>query len=363
MSQQYFSALNYSLGNEDTSLEYLLCRELRPRKIVSVAGSGGRALPLLSFGAESLTALDLSFQQLYLTRLRTETYRQLSYPQFLLFWGYPPEGAKSNKEARKQLFDKLTLDQELRDYFQQYFDKIEWQSLLYEGKWEKTFATLSRLMKFIMGERGDEILKFDSLERQRKFYQQSFSHWRWSLVLFLLGNKTVFNALLYKGSFIKKNVPETHYQYYRQAFENLFTRQLAGESFFLQLCFYGELRDLRSVPVEAQEEVFHQIKASLQQKAQVQTVEQDIISYLANESGVDFVSLSDVPSYFGGDLEKNFLQMISPGLNSGAIVVVRSYLRIPQVDTQGYTEVTANFQKIIEREKVQMYRIQLFQKN
>ena len=362
MSTQYFSDLNYSLGNEDTNFEYQLCQQLRPKKIVSVAGSGGRALPLLSFGAESLIALDLSQQQLFLTSLREQTYRQFSYEEFLQFWGYPPCQDSTHLKERQELFFKLQLSPEVRSYFSSYFERLNWGSLLYQGKWEKTFATLSKIMKKIMGKEGSKILEFDNLAKQQEYYHTKFSHWRWSLVLFLLGNKTVFNALLYKGSFIKKNVPESHYEYYKGAFDNLFSKQLAAESFFLQLCFYGKLRDVRSVPIEARRESFDKIKESLAAGCQVATVQQDILSYLKEQKEVDFVSLSDVPSYFSGATEFNFLQDIRPSLNPGALVVVRSYLRIPSADSSGYSDESQHYQALAQQEKVQMYRIAVFKK-
>ena len=47
MSQPYFNQLNYTLGNEDTSLELAILPE-RVGHVFSVAGSGGRVVPLLA---------------------------------------------------------------------------------------------------------------------------------------------------------------------------------------------------------------------------------------------------------------------------------------------------------------------------
>jgi S-adenosylmethionine-diacylglycerol 3-amino-3-carboxypropyl transferase len=58
MAQKYFTGLNYTLGNEDTSVEIGLVAKFKPKSIFSVCGSGGRALPLCG------EAFDLSLSDL-----------------------------------------------------------------------------------------------------------------------------------------------------------------------------------------------------------------------------------------------------------------------------------------------------------
>ena len=57
--KEYFYDLNYTLANEDTTLEYEMVKELKPKFVLSVCGSGGRALPLICGGAERLDAIDV----------------------------------------------------------------------------------------------------------------------------------------------------------------------------------------------------------------------------------------------------------------------------------------------------------------
>ena len=68
MSEVYFSKLNYSFANEDTTVEM----EILPKgaqRVVCVAGSGSRVLPLLAKKPHKLVCADLSEQQLYITEL------------------------------------------------------------------------------------------------------------------------------------------------------------------------------------------------------------------------------------------------------------------------------------------------------
>ena len=145
MAQKYFSGLNYTLGNEDTSVEIEMIKILKPKNIFSICGSGGRSLPLAHAEAEHLALADLSKEQLLLAQLRLATYKDLSHEEFLLFWGYYPYSSDNHASERKNLFNKISLSVEARDFFNNVFLEINFDSLLYLGKWERTFATFAKL--------------------------------------------------------------------------------------------------------------------------------------------------------------------------------------------------------------------------
>src|SRR5690606_40026783 len=106
---KYFTGLNYTLGNEDTTLEVSMLSKLKSKHILSIAGCGSRALPLIAHGASSLTCVDVAAAQLALTRLRLGCYKSLSFDEFLIFWGFPPYAAYDYKKQRRALFDKIEL--------------------------------------------------------------------------------------------------------------------------------------------------------------------------------------------------------------------------------------------------------------
>lgn len=360
MAQKYFNSLNYTLGNEDTTLEVEMIKVLKPESIFSVCGSGGRSLPLINEKTKNISLCDLSKYQLALAELRLKTYKTLTHQDFLIFWGYCPYGEADYSRRRKDLFYSLDLTVDTKKFFEELFVEIGFQSLLYLGKWEKTFKILASICKVLLGEKViDKLFSFHTLEDQKRYYESEFPKAKWKLVLFLLGNKSVFNALLYKGDFIKKNDPETHYQYYFNAFDRLFTTVLARESFFLNLCFFGKLKFHEGNPVESSHETLERIKNS---SCEVSFLASDMIKHLSEgDKKYDFLSLSDVPSYFGGELERKFLQMIKPSLNPGAIVVIRYYLRICDTDISGYKDVTNDYADLLRHEKVQMYKVNIYQ--
>ena len=362
MSKEYFSKLNYSLANEDSTLEVEMVKELKPKNTLAVCGSGGRSLPLLVGTTEKLVCADLSENQLWLAELREETIRRLTFREFLMFWGFPPYEVEENKKGRQEIFNNLELSTSARDYFLQLFTSLAWQGLLYEGKWEKTFTGVPKFLRRILGDRYDHVFNFVDLEKQKAFFDKELTRLSWvlipRLVLRAFGNAAFFNAFLYKGSFVKKNVPETHYEYYRQAYRKLFYLGLNRENFFLQLTFLGKLVYPEGNTVEGQPEVFAAMKKVID-KREIEYKKGDLLSIGENSKDkFDFVSLSDVPSYFDANTDKNYLQRLKRGMNPGAHAVVRCYLRVPEgTDFTGFKDVTSEFQGLIDREKTQIYRI------
>ena len=153
---------------------------------------------------------------------------------------------------------------------------------------------------------------------------------------------------------------ESHFEYYLKNFDHLINNILAKESFFLQLVFLGKVMTKEGIPIEADPSIFDDIKKSLNERnSSVHLEQKDIFELVKNINNIDFFSFSDVPSYFRGDVEKNFLQSIKPCLSPDGIVVLRYYLRISEVDETGYQDITKDFSDQIRKEKVGMYRIKV----
>jgi len=368
-ASKYFKDLNYSLANEDTTLELRLCQELRPRHILSICGSGGRFLPLAAHGPLSIVALDLAEQQLHLAEMREAAMRQLTLNDFLAFWGYPPYAPGIMTRERKAMFQGLELSPPAHLYCQELLTRWHWHGLIYAGKWERTFAGLAKLVKHLVGDRYDEIFGFDQPGAQAEYFQEKLASNRWKfvprLVLGVFGNAAFFNAVLYKGHFVRKNIEEGYYEFYRQAFRRLFANGLTRHNFFLQLCFLGTLRYPEGNPVEVDPNVYKGVQAALRAGLRTKHVKSDLLEYAGiTAERFDFVSLSDVPSYFSGTTERTYMQQLRRCLNPGALCVVRCYMRVPEAtDLSGFSDVTADYSAIIADEKTQMYKIYIYKLN
>ena len=141
MKAAYFNKLNYTLANEDTSMEYGILPgasaacdvgSRKRRQNSSVTGEVPKKGDLCRRFTRAALSLEMRFESL----------RTFSHPEFLAFWGYPPSFIKP--QERRNLFDRLKLSPPARDFFQQLFEGKKWESILYEGKWERMIAENER---------------------------------------------------------------------------------------------------------------------------------------------------------------------------------------------------------------------------
>ncbi len=356
---RYFHHLNYSLGNEDTSVEYGVLPE-EVGRVLCVAGSGSRVLPLVARRPGQVVCVDISPDQLHLTELRVEAARVLTHAEYLQFFGYPPHPA--DPDQRRRLFDRVALTDATRAYFLDVFDHRDWESILYDGRWERTFGKLAKLNRLLTRSRGRGLFEARTPEEHAAYLRDQFPRTAWLLTLLLLGNPIVFNLMLYKGDFPRKNVPGTPFGFYRRAFDKLFALGPARDNFFLQIVFFGRLEMEEGNPLECRPDVYHDIQQALA-ATELEYLNGDIIEVAKTSAPFDFVSLSDVPSYFAPPREQSYLQEIYPALNDRARVVVRYYLRKPErADRSGYRDITASFDGPIAREKVGVYDIEVFER-
>ncbi|MEN9825990.1 MAG: hypothetical protein RI953_1735 [Pseudomonadota bacterium] len=362
MSSVYFNTLNYSLANEDTALELGILPESR-QHVLSVAGSGSRVLPLFAKNPRLVTCVDLSQEQLFLTELRVESARMLTREQFLGFWGYPPVTVAPDE--RKRILEELTLSDPCREFFRGMFESLGWQSVLYQGRWEKTFFKISRFCRAVLGGAAQDIFSATTKAQHDDFMLREFPTFRWNLLVFLIGNSSFFNALLYKGHFPKKNTPGSHRQFYKDAYDRIFAQGLPRENYFLQLTLLGDIAYPEGNPVECQPGIFERIQTGIRQcKIRYQLA--NVVEHVSQLSAdpVDFVSISDVPSYFDDALASEFLTRMSKGLNPGALVVARYYLRVIQeTNMSGFQQVTEKYRSLIDAEKTQMYHVEVYKKD
>lgn len=349
------------MANEDTAMEREIVNKLGSKKILSVCGSGARALALLNPSVEKLDCVDLSPQQISLAKMREALIKKLSLEDYIKFWGYAPCSPKDNKDFRKEIVFSLKGKPEDKELWEELHEKYEWESLLYKGKWESSFAGFGKITQALLGPKALEFFQFSDLDAQNEYLKKDFPWKRWNFLVRVIGNRATFNALLYKGDFIKKNVKESYFDYYSSAFGRLFSESLVRENFFLQLCMLGGIRFPEGNIVEAIDECYRDMKSSLE-KGSPSYFQNDIVNQAQEGELYDYISISDVPSYFFGKLEKSFLQDMRPALAEGGVIVVRSYLRVPNADRSGYRDISDRFEKEIKAEKTQMYRVEVLQK-
>ncbi len=360
MSTRYFTNLNYTLGDEDTMVEYEVL-PMHVDHVVSVAGSGGRVLPLLAKNPRELTCIDLLSEQLFMTELRMQALKQFEFDEYRAFMGYPPQ--PMSPEERAASFKKLELSINAYLYLKMLFEKYEWGSIIYMGKFEKALITLSKINNLIIGSKGRDLFHQLSLEEQVTYYKTKFPKNKWKIVLFLLGNSFILNSLLYKGDFPKKNIRGSHYANFKRIFEHIFLTIDVNESFFAQMSFHGKLINPKGNMIEVNETIFEKAKEGVR-NCKINYCQGDVVSEIANlaSNSVDFISLSDVPSFLKGEMADNYLQKIKKTVSPKGTVMVRGYLRVTKPHQEGYNKVNTDFLHLFKKETTQLWNIDVYKK-
>jgi S-adenosylmethionine-diacylglycerol 3-amino-3-carboxypropyl transferase len=250
-----------------------------------------------------------------------------------------------------------------RRYLEERLRGTGFRSPLLEGRWERTFIGFSKLARMIMGVgRIERLFSCTDHAEQTELIRKEWSGFRWQSLIALAGNARTFNSLLYSGDFPSNNTGIGYVTYYRRAFDRLFSQGLVRDNFFLQLTLLGELRFPGGLPPETDPEIYSEARKVLNE-LELDWVEGDLVSGLSSARGVDFVSFSNVASYFKPPVEQDFLQTIAPGLSPGARVVLRHYLHRPEgLARGGFRDMTQEFRESIERERMQMYEIEVLER-
>ncbi|MFT6633351.1 MAG: S-adenosylmethionine-diacylglycerol 3-amino-3-carboxypropyl transferase [Bacteriovoracaceae bacterium] len=358
MSKDFFlKSLNYSMANEDSQLERKIASEMESKIILSVCGSGSRAFPLIIESTEELDLIDMSKTQLDFAKLRQKSFEKFTYEDFKEFWGYEQLEPKLRKERFQNFIKETSFELE------ELFINENWSEPIYYGGWERTYQKLNKLVRIAVGnKRIDKLKNCKDLDQQLSIFHSFGFQVRWKAVLLVVGNRALFNSLLYKGKFVEKNIDQSYVQFYVQAFERLFNNKLLKDSYFLQMSFLGKIEFLSGVPIEARKGTFQKVKEGLK-KTKVSYINQNIIEYLKeSKKKYDFISISDVPSYFDYELGNKYLEIVKPNLKMGGVIVVRYYLKTHQPIETGYRDVTNEYQGLIDDEGVQMYQIKIYKK-
>lgn len=316
MKTKYFKDLNYTLSNEDTRIERQLLADLP--EVLVVGGSGARVLPLMKSTVHKLQVVDISENQLKLTRLRCKAAEVLCLEDFKALLGYTPS------LKRQEIFMSLPLPRSDQHFWMQSEKHWSPQGFIFLGRWENHLRQLGVLFRKIFSVDFADLFEMDSVDQRRQWMEMHWPGKRLQIFLQICANPWVFNLLLYRGHFVRSQ--ESVPLFLMQVFENGLIERNPRESFFLQMLFLGDLRYSEGHPLEVDPEVY---KETQKFKGEIRFTQTDLLSYLQSHSA-DFVSLSDVPSYFNQEQIQQLQKCLLRDLEQrGGAWVIRSFLRHP----------------------------------
>ncbi|MCB0370912.1 MAG: DUF3419 family protein, partial [Bdellovibrionales bacterium] len=128
--ERYFKGLNYSLANEDSSIERSLSRDAK--QILAVCGSGGRAFSLIHDNLEELNIIDISAEQLEFAKFKYELIKICNYEDYLKIMGV----ISSDYYEIMELVKKSQISNEWLSYVKRIPENFLIKGIIYSGKWE-----------------------------------------------------------------------------------------------------------------------------------------------------------------------------------------------------------------------------------
>lgn len=354
----YFVGLNYSLANEDTRVELDLLREGTDR-VLCVAGSGARVLPLLSKNPKHLTVVDVSLEQLFLTELRIEAARELGRDEYLKFMGYQ----SAQLAEREAWLKRIKLSAEARDFWETNLNNWAESGLIWLGRWENHFLKLNRFLRPILGSRIDRIFDQTTLDDQKRAYEK---YWRPALFrafLKVAASEWVFNRFLYRGHFSghedRRTETRAPWKFFDEEFRRIFNSSLVRENYFFQMLFLGRLKYPEGYPLETRADILEAVRRS---STRIGYVREDLVSH-TRSAFYDFHSLSDTFSYFAEQDAHGFLERFPSQTRSGSTVVLRSFLRSPgSLEFRGWEAQTSEEKNAQKLDFTGVYRFHIFRK-
>lgn len=373
---EYFNKLNYSLANEDTQIEYSLLPE-QSHRVFTICGSGARVLPLIAKNPKQIKIVDVSQEQLWLCELRIAAAQQLTYDEFLYFLGYrqsldsvttatvatttatatttvataaasapaptptptnstesaAPDASNHIKQAkdRRALFASLKLSDPCHDFWMTNSSYWETSGFIFLGKWERHFQKLNKFLHLIFRHDFKPIFAAETIEEQKKIFRKIFRPFLFKTFLRIVASEFIFNRFLYRGHFSgtadKRTEQRPPWQFIYDEFTRLFTTTKVSQSYFLQVLFLGSIQYEEGLPLEASPAIFQSIKNS---QSEILYCKENLLEILKNES-FDFISLSDTISYLCTETGEQILSLLHPTTPIGATIVIRSFLRAPQI--------------------------------
>lgn len=321
----YFQGLNYSLANEDTTIEYELA-PLSKKSFFSVCGSGSRVIPLIAKNPENMHIADLSETQLATFRLRFAAIKNLDYESFLFFLGYKKSLKNLN---RVDLILKLGLAEEDLRLWKS--NESLWKDVgfIYLGKWERHFMMIGSLFQKLSFSNLQPLFEAKNLQEQKQIIDK---HWHpnlFKLYTKIVMNEFIANKLLYKGSYAgaksNKTMSISAADFVFNEINDLFQNTWIRGNYFLSMIFLNEVSEKDSFPIECNEDIYLKVKSS---STRIHFHKKNLLDLLLQEPH-DFYSLSDTFSYMKDEDVVDFLQKLPETIRPQTQIVIRTFMRKP----------------------------------
>lgn len=349
----FYNRLNYSLGNEDWSVEAQALRITPGNKVLCVTASGDRPLHLLLSDCESVLSIDMNPIQNYLLELKIAALAYLDYEEYLAFLGC------TESSHRLSTFHKIKshLSSNAKAYWEHHKKMIA-KGIIYQGRVEKLTFYGAKFIYFVRRKEINTLLSFDDPNKQREYVSEKWDTKWWRKFFDIFLNPHLMKIILNDPgviSYIDPAIKPGQYIYQRML--KYLHRYPAKKSALIQLVLTGRVLKDAYFPYLTFAG-FTKIRSNVH-KLNFHTG--NIIDYIhqAEPHQFDRFSMSDIASYMSQENFEKLLKGIIHCSSASARFCIRKFMSnhaVPESLSPFFNRDTALEQNLENEESNFVYR-------
>ena len=352
-----FSLIRYSQCWEDTEV-LLESLNIKENDICfGILSAGDNVFSMLTENPEKVVALDVSFPQIALAKLKREIFKNFDYEEMLEFMGV------KNSSERIGMYEKIRekLEKDVRDYWDLNREAIE-TGLIHIGKFEKFFKIFrEKILPLIHNKKRVEGL-FEKKSRQEReeYYNKHWNNFRWKLMFKLFLSKSIVGKFGRDKEFFRyaeKDISEEMNKRSKYALCELDSY----ENPYIHYIMMGNYR-LDCLPYFLRRENFENIRKNLYK---LEIVQNSVEEYLDEiDFKINKYNLSDIFEYMSLENYRNLMKKIYDNADNNAILAYWNLIVERNSAKLNYTEnemkenienkknnIEKNFQRMEEFDK------------
>ena len=308
-----FSLIRYSQCWEDTEV-LLESLDIQENDICfGILSAGDNVFSMLAENPKKVVALDISFPQIALAKLKKEVFNSLSYEEILEFMGV----MKSDK--RIEMYDRIkeNLDKEVKEYWDFNKEAIQ-KGIIHAGKFEKFFKIFrEKILPFVHSKkRIEKLLEKKSKQERMEYYDKHWNNFRWKLMFKLFFSKYIVGKLGRDKEFFRyaeKNISEEMKERSRYAL----CEQNPYENPYINYILTGNYRK-DCLPYFLRKENFDKIRKNLHK---VEILQSSVEEYLDQiDFKINKFNLSDIFEYMSAENYSKLMGKIYDNAEDNALL-------------------------------------------
>ena len=308
-----FSLIRYSQCWEDTEV-LLESLNIQENDICfGILSAGDNVFSMLAENPEKVVALDISFPQIALAKLKKEVFNSFSYDEMLEFMGV------TKSDRRIEMYDRIkeNLDKEVKEYWDFNREAIE-NGIIHTGKFEKFFKIFrEKILPFVHSKkRVEKLLEKKSRQERTEYYDNYWNNFRWKLMFKLFFSKYIVGKLGRDKEFFRyaeKNISEEMKERSRYAL----CEQSPYENPYINYILTGNYRK-DCLPYFLRKENFDKIRKNLHK---VEILQSSVEEYLDQiDFKINKFNLSDIFEYMSVENYSKLMEKIYDNANEDALL-------------------------------------------